>query len=324
MTISVALCTYNGEKYIEEQINSILNQSIAVNEIIVCDDQSTDDTITILEKYATKNPNLFKIYRNEKNLKSIKNFEKAIALCSGDIIFLADQDDVWVPKKVEDYLHHFHENPTINVLASNGFCIDENSKIHEKYSIWDVPEFLKENDIKFDYFKLITFSNIATGASMAFRKKIVSEIIPFPIIDNFNHDEWIAIFSSKNKSFELLNEKYFYYRIHEQQQIGGVFFDKNIQEKLKLINFYNLNENNIAFVGYKVRLKRFYSTYLLNQQLANLFPDDNSYNENLIETKKAFYKTKKEMIKRFPISSFFLNILDKMLNKRQIDVVSRK
>lgn len=85
--ISVALCTYNGEKFIHQQIDSILNQSLKVDEIVVCDDGSTDETQNILAKYQNKYPSIFKIHINEKNLRSVKNFEKAISLCSGEIIF---------------------------------------------------------------------------------------------------------------------------------------------------------------------------------------------------------------------------------------------
>lgn len=99
MKTSVALCTYNGEKYIKEQLDSILNQTKKVDEIIVCDDCSSDKTVEILNHYSSTNPGLFKIYINEQNLRSVKNFEKAITLCTGDIIFLSDQDDFWVNEK---------------------------------------------------------------------------------------------------------------------------------------------------------------------------------------------------------------------------------
>ena len=107
MKLSVALCTFNGEIFLKEQLDSILNQSINIDEIIVCDDQSTDNTKQILESYKKDNPDLFKIYYNEKNLRSNKNFEKAIKLTSGDYIFLSDQDDIWKENKVEETLAVF-------------------------------------------------------------------------------------------------------------------------------------------------------------------------------------------------------------------------
>ena len=95
MKLSVAVCTFNGEKYISEQLNSIINQTLAVNEIIICDDQSSDSTIEIINSFIEKYPTLIKLYQNKINLNVNKNFEKAITLSTGDYIFLSDQDDVW-------------------------------------------------------------------------------------------------------------------------------------------------------------------------------------------------------------------------------------
>jgi len=111
MKLSVALCTYNGEKFIEQQINSILNQSISIDEIVICDDQSTDKTVEILKKLQSEHKAIV-VIENEINLRSTKNFEKAISLCTGDFIFLSDQDDVWNAQKVEKTLAIFKENPT--------------------------------------------------------------------------------------------------------------------------------------------------------------------------------------------------------------------
>ena len=87
MKTSVALCTFNGEKYLRKQLDSILEQTVAVDEIVVCDDLSTDATLSILNQYKETFPNIFKIHANEKNLRSVKNFEKAISLCENEIVF---------------------------------------------------------------------------------------------------------------------------------------------------------------------------------------------------------------------------------------------
>src|SRR6266542_888200 len=110
MKISVAIGTYNGEKFLNVQLESILQQTIPVHEIIVCDDHSGDDTINILREFEVSYPSLLKIFANEKNLGVVKNFEKAISLCTGNIIFLADQDDVWNNNKVESVLNFFRNN----------------------------------------------------------------------------------------------------------------------------------------------------------------------------------------------------------------------
>lgn len=318
--ISVAVCTYNGEKFIAEQIDSILNQTLRVDEIIVCDDCSSDNTLKILKDYESKNSNIFKIFTNSENLRSTKNFQKAISLCSGDIIFLSDQDDIWITNKVEKYLDFFTENPKINALASNGFCINEKSEIQEKYSLWDIPEFLREEKLNFDYFDIITFiSNIVTGASLAFRKNILSEVLPFPEIKDFYHDEWIALLTSNKKEFEFLNEKLFCYRIHDNQQVGGIFYDKSEKVKQSFINTYDLQNNPSTFKHYKKRLKRLHISFNKYEKLCN---DKNKHNSISQLNKKRivllFKELKSEMVRKYPLRSFFTTIIDKIKNKRQL------
>ena len=128
MKISVALCTYNGEDFLEQQLESIFLQTRPVQEIIICDDCSTDGTIQIIQKFLLQFPEIIKLYFNESPLKTIKNFEKAVSLTSGDYIFLCDQDDVWFNNKLEVQLNeileledpfskplvHFHDLMLIN------------------------------------------------------------------------------------------------------------------------------------------------------------------------------------------------------------------
>jgi glycosyltransferase involved in cell wall biosynthesis len=322
MKISVALCTYNGEKYLEEQLDSILNQSVSVDEIVICDDRSNDGTHGIIQQYCSKYPNIIKFHINEVNLKSVKNFEKAISLCCNEIIFLSDQDDIWHFQKVEHLKTYFENHPKIDVVATNGFCIDESSKIHEKYAVWDVPQFLTERGVAFNYHKIICYvSNIATGASMAFRKSICDEILPFPIMKDFHHDEWIAILASKRDAFVMLPEKYFYYRIHESQQVGGVFFDKTAKVKSDLFDYFNYDDGDVSFVNLKKRIKKMIEAFKRNKKLSSL---DSEYvlffEENMIEIKRNIFNLKLTMKRNYPILTFGLNITDKILGKRQLKI----
>ena len=114
MTVSVAMCTYNGALYIEEQLRSILAQTVPVNEIVICDDGSTDATISVIEKVRKDVERLgmrLLLKENRTPLGVNANFEKAMGLCSGDIIFLSDQDDVWESNKVETIKRYFEEHP---------------------------------------------------------------------------------------------------------------------------------------------------------------------------------------------------------------------
>lgn len=318
--ISVAMCTYNGEQYIHQQIDSILNQTLKVDEIVVCDDQSTDKTIEILENYSTNYPNIFKIHKNEVNLRSVKNFEKAISLCTGDLIFLSDQDDYWVKTKVEDYSIYFSNNKNIDAIASNGFCVDNSSKIIDQYTIWDMPQLLKDYNISFDYNQLITHvGNFVTGASLAFRRTIVPEILPFPILKGFHHDEWIAMITTKNKSFEMLNEKYFYYRIHDNQQVGGVTYKKTDKTKKSFLQGFDLNTPS-TFIGFKRRLKKLQANYSKFIQLTNVSENHKKMLEEISQDVKKEHQTiQTNFKKQFPIRYFLLGITDKLLNKRQFN-----
>lgn len=256
MKISVALCTYNGEKFLHQQLDSILNQTVKVDEIVICDDGSQDQTQAILSEYQKQFPEIFKIYINEKNLRSVKNFQKAISLCTGDYIFLSDQDDSWIPNKVEVYLDYFKQNPNIDVICSNGFIIDENSNKLEKYTVWDAPQLLAKNNQEIDYFKIFnTIGNFATGAAMAIRRSFVDKILPFPVIEGLHHDEWIAVVSSEQQKFAFLNEKLFSYRTHNDQQVGGISYPKSEASKQKIAQKFDTNREPKTLRDFKLKIR---------------------------------------------------------------------
>lgn len=318
MKVSVALCTYNGEKYITDQLNSILSQSRKVDEIIVCDDRSTDSTIKIIKQLGYKYPGIIKTHINEQQLGSVKNFEKAISLTTGDVIFLSDQDDIWANFKVEKYLSFFDKHPKINTLASNGYCIDDNSNKINNYTIWDAILFLKENNIPFNYYDLITCTgNFVTGASLAIKKEVKEYIFPFPKIKNFHHDEWIALNATKNKTFEMLDEKLFYYRLHSNQQVGGVSYPKTEKKKESLTLMYNI-ENDESFKGLKRRLKRFKKNYSKNIVFQNETEIHKEFFKEVSDNVKEKFKlTKNKITANYPNLYLLLKTADLFLNKKR-------
>jgi glycosyltransferase involved in cell wall biosynthesis len=317
MNTSVALCTYNGERYIEQQIDSILNQTVKVDEIVICDDGSTDKTIQILEEYSKIVPHI-RVFKNEVTLGSVRNFEKAILHCVGEYIFLSDQDDVWVGNKVESYLVYFKNNPNVNVIASNGYGIDEiNNKISLP-SVWDIPEMLERNNLEYDYFTLITqYKNIATGASMCLKKSFVSEVVPFPVITGYQHDEWMATIASYKGSFAYLKEKYFYYRIHSSQQVGGVFFTKGDDKFFQVVQLYKLVNKKFMLKVYKISLRNLALCYSTNSKLY-CYNGNEVFLENMNSIKLKFLAVKRMMKRYYPLAYFTLTITDKILKKRQL------
>lgn len=320
MKTSVALCTYNGEKFLREQIDSILQQSVAVDEIIVCDDRSTDATPKILAEYAAKFPDIFKIHINENNLRSVKNFEKAISLCTHDLIFLSDQDDIWEQNKVAVFLDYFKKYPSVDAICSSGFAIDDFGQDLKKRTIWEVPQLLRKQKIPVDYFRIIAYiENIATGAGMAFRKKILPKIIPFPVKNGFHHDEWIALVTAHTQSFMMIDEKLFRYRIHTNQQVGGVVYKNDEATARRLTEHFNMFSKQKTFSQYKKFLKRLSQSYHKHKALSENAAVHQELSQDIMKKAQKLYWEHREFLKKkYPLKFFILNLADTFSNKRKI------
>lgn len=322
--ISVALCTYNGEKYIEKQLNSILNQTIPVDEIVVCDDCSNDKTISILNLYKDKYPSVFKIYSNPENLRSNKNFEKAITLCTGDFLFLSDQDDLWKPEKVAKTIAVFNANPSAQGVFSNADFIDSNdTKIHNEMSLWSsVCFFEKQNNQEVNlYNSLINMGNFLTGATLCILKKVVPFCIPFQTIDKlFIHDEWLAYVLSKRNTLFFSNEKLISYRLHSNQQLG-VGKIKDARKKIVKNEYHNRIIMNIvqakSFNDYKAKSRAYFYQYEKYYFLYKKYNDSN-YFEISESLKQKHLLAEIEMKRSNLILYLFRKYKDKRKNRRQI------
>ena len=219
--ISVALCTFNGEKYIREQINSILNQTMRVDEIVICDDLSTDNTVSIVQELADFYPTTtFRIEVNEKKLGVRLNFEKALHLCSGDIRFLSDQDDIWMPEKVATIYVFFQSHPNKDVVFTNAWLINEDGIIISEKNIFDCvgldSTFLHKATLD-NYIDLFLVENRATGATMAI-KKTVNVFFDYPT--TLLHDYILAIEALTRNSLGIIDVPLIKYRIHSSQTLG--------------------------------------------------------------------------------------------------------
>ena len=262
MKISVAFIVYNGANYMRTQLDSILAQSYKVDEIIVVEDASTDNTIEILNNYSIENPGLFFIDYNEKNIGSYKSIEKAIKACTGDIIILADHDDYWETHKVASIIKWFEENPKMHGLMSNGLLMDAKGEINSNYFLWDSMCFPYKNISNTENLKLYinTIENCATGAAMAFRNNLSFLQKPFPVIKYFIHDRWLAINLAEQNSLGVLNEKLIRYRLHPSQETGG--------RRDEIEKYIEINKN-LFFE--KIEVKTFKDLrYILNKIEINL------------------------------------------------------
>ena len=240
MKVSVALIVYNGANYMQTQLNSILDQTHKVDEIIVVEDASTDSTREILLAYSKQNPGLFFINHNPENIGSYKSIEKAIKLCTGDLILLADHDDFWYSNKVAIIVKWFEANPSMNGVFTNGYLMDAKGETNNNYNLWDSMSFPHNIINTANNLKLYinTVENSVTGAAMAFRNNLTFLKTPFPQIKYLIHDRWLAIHLAENNSLGILNEKLINYRLHPTQETGGrkTDIEKYIERNKQLFN----------------------------------------------------------------------------------------
>lgn len=214
--VSVAMCTYNGEIYIEKQLSSILNQTLPVDEIVICDDGSSDDTIAVIQQISSETPGIIKLKQNEKRLGVYANFMNALSLCRGDIIFLSDQDDIWYKDKVERQYSFLHNNPKIDLVFSDATLM---GGVHNGQSMSDNLNFPKENREMFSAglaFELSLFQVYALGASIAVRKRLVDSILHSkPLINS--HDHCLQLGASAKDAIAYMDTPLYFYRMHEKQ-----------------------------------------------------------------------------------------------------------
>lgn len=219
--ISVALCTYNGERYIRQQLDSILAQTMPVDEIVVHDDRSKDSTCLILESYATKYQQI-RIIKNKVNVGHRMNFEKALIECQGDYIFFSDQDDIWETNKVEISVAYLNRTGMYGVYT-DGQLIDQNgNRLNE--TIFSRLKLLPYIDChlldKYEFEIICLNGNHVTGATLAITKAAKNLVLPFRTSKYILHDMWIAVKLSSINKFGFINQPLISYRLHTGQECG--------------------------------------------------------------------------------------------------------
>lgn len=250
MKTSVVVCTYNGEKYIAEQLESIINQSVCPDEIVVCDDKSKDNTVEIVKGILSKSRIDYSIIVNESNMGVTKNFEQGIQISKGDIVFLSDQDDVWRNDKIEKIIKIFKENDKCVIAFSNAVIVDAYGKITGN-KLWKVIGF---NPDRIDrYGEIFLKKSLITGATMAVKRNFCMKIMPFP--KSWIHDGWIAINGEIYGSINYVDEELINYRIHNDNVVGA---NAGIKKKILSYLANTVNMKNERIIRYK-RYKVFYS-----------------------------------------------------------------
>lgn len=255
MIISIAMATYNGAKYVSEQLNSILSQTINDFELVVCDDCSSDDTWRILQDYVKIDCRI-KAHRNKNTLGFKENFEKAIGLCHGDYIALCDQDDIWLPNHLETLLSIIGDKM---IACGNAEMIDKNGKL--------VGMTLQEME-SFDYVpnnneelasSIIFFRNPFQGASMLIKREFLTYALPIPEQISY-HDSWFAnlCFFCGGISYttQIVNQ----YRMHGDNVTGNRLKRRSrIKTFLSLVLFAKTSDerlNTVKCVKNRIRVSK--------------------------------------------------------------------
>lgn len=247
--VSIILSTYNGSQYLSSLLDSVLSQTYTDIEYIIIDDNSTDNTVQILQAYAKKDLRI-KLFFNPLNLGVNKSFEKGITLSSGNYIFLCDQDDLWDKAKVEKLVHKIECGYDLvycdlRVINSNGRLI---AKSFQKLIC---TNHLQSKNLT----KYLLFRNITNGCSVCFRRKLIDDILPFP--DDVIYDWWLMFKVSLKYKIGKLDEALMSYRIHDSNAIGFHVIKKddkckldNIQKHFNCLTLFSKQKNILKYRKY--------------------------------------------------------------------------
>jgi glycosyltransferase involved in cell wall biosynthesis len=178
MKISIGLAVYNGEKYLQDQLDSYLLQTQYPQELVICDDCSSDNSVKIIKEFKKIAPFDVLIYENDNNLGFTKNFEKVLSLCSGSIIFLSDQDDVWSSNKIRTISRVFEKNLEVMAVIHSGYLSNKTLEFIGNDKLSQIMRGYGSDQV------------FVTGALSAFRKELVEFALPFPA-NLVSHDGYL-------------------------------------------------------------------------------------------------------------------------------------
>ena len=217
--VSVALATYNGERFLPQQLASIQQQTRLPDEVVVCDDRSNDRTVDIIREFAASVAYPVRILENGQNLGSVATFEHAIRRCEGHLIALSDQDDIWYPIRLERSEQEFAAHPPASLVFSDGDIVDDENQLLGK-RLWTNFGFMGETRRRLlagDY-TVLAKNRFVTGATVMFRSRIRDNFLP--VGAGWVHDEWIVALTAAVAEVRAIEMPLIRYRFHAAQQIG--------------------------------------------------------------------------------------------------------
>lgn len=276
--IDILLATYNGEKYLEAQLDSILNQTYSNFRLLISDDCSSDNTQKILKEYEKKD-NRIQLFFQEKNLGVMKNFEFLLKNVKNDYYMFSDQDDIWKQEKIEKSLKKLLETNS-DLVYTDLEVVDENLNVTYP-SYWKLKGIYNKIK-KYNNFESLYLNNFVTGCTMISKSKLIKDVLPLPNTSKYVlHDYWIPLIISQKGKIAYIEEPLIKYRQHKNNKIGS----KKRSDELK-----SLDEIRKLFIQVK---KEHFTVFIENN---NKFIDKNIQDLNkksleyyeMLEKKKNF------------------------------------
>ncbi|MEI3520795.1 MAG: glycosyltransferase [Anaerosacchariphilus sp.] len=260
MKIGVVVATYNGEKYIEEQLKSILEQTMRPDMVVISDGKSSDATIECCKRILGRYNTAYRILTSEKQLQVSENFQKGLEYCDCDFIFFSDQDDVWLPQKIETIVNEMSRNDA-QMAFTNAYIVDQNLKSSE-ITLWESIGFKIDNNITLiethdkKFILELLKHNVVTGMCVCITKEIKMRLLPFP--EGVLHDKWIAFISILFGRVVAIDVPMVLYRQHKNNVVGT---KTNVTLALRHSKYYFYN-----VVSRNEMIKKIYS----NSKIADI------------------------------------------------------
>ena len=276
-SLSIALATYNGERFIGAQLDSIARQTRLPDELVIFDDASTDATVSVVQDFAQRAPFPVRLQVNPERLGSIRNFEAAIRACSGEIIFLCDQDDIWYPDKIARIEECFVHDTEVGAVFTDADVVDQDLN-PLRLRLWEEIRFSSQEQARVaasDATTVLLKHPVASGATMAFRSTYRDLVLPMPNV--WVHDAWISLLIGAVSHLAALPTPLIAYRQHSTNQIGALRRKKNRNQSLAEI----YGQRALFYELARTRL----------QEFADRFPDTRQQIRRLDE-KLAFLRVR--------------------------------
>jgi hypothetical protein len=225
LDLSVALCTWNGARWIRPFLESLAAQQLLPDELVVQDDASDDDTVEVVQSLAPSLPFEVRLEVNPERVGSTANFALALERCRGRFVALADQDDVWYPEKLSRLAHEFDQDPILTLVFSDADLIGEDGRPLDR-GLWDTRKVggtLRRRPIVPE--EVAATTALTTGCTVIMRRRVIEAALPFPPeldhpVAPMRHDRWLTLIAAAVGTVEAVPERLVGFRVHGSQETG--------------------------------------------------------------------------------------------------------